>query len=223
MSHVAFSKPESILYVFVDKSGNLDFSGRGTDHFLISAVFTTDPCRSAAALQKLRYELLAGGSEQLEFHATENSRGTRRQVIECIKSIDCISVHTIWVNKHYAHPRLHEPVAFFGLFANALAKWVMKTVGSEHKKVVINFDSVLTKKQQSIFLSSLKSSLNTLGKPYRIAFMPVKSDLNGQIADYFAWSQFRRLESGDTSPSEELSSVKHTTFNMFQTGHTRYW
>jgi hypothetical protein len=51
----------------------------------------------------------------------------------------------------------------------------------------------------------------------------VKSDLNGQIADYFAWSMVRRLESGDPGPMEALKGVRHSDFDLFRAGHTRYW
>ena len=59
--------------------------------------------------------------------------------------------------------------------------------------------------------------------PFRLLFHPVKSDLNGQIADYFSWAWCRRLESNDTGPCESLAGIPWTNFNLFRYGHTLYW
>ncbi|WP_314324189.1 DUF3800 domain-containing protein [Paenarthrobacter ilicis] len=212
------------LYVFVDESGNFDFTNKGTDHFVISAVFTDDPCRSAAALQTLKYDLLASRSDQLEFHATENSRGTRARVTQVIRELSqCIRVHSIYADKHYAHRSLHSPVAMLSLFGKALARWVAVAVGGNHDQVVLVFDSVLTGKQRDAFMKAVKPALKALEKPFHVAFHPVKSDLNGQIADYFAWSVFRSLEAKDPLPLEALVGISHSKFNIFERGHTRYW
>jgi hypothetical protein len=212
------------LYVFVDESGNFDFTAKGTDHFVISAVYTSDPCRSAAALQELKYSLLASRSDQLEFHATENSWGTRARVTDVIRGLStCIRVHTIYADKHYAHHTLHSPVAILSLFGKALARWIAAAVSGDHDQVVVVFDSVLTGKQRDAFSKAVKPALKALDKPFHIAFHPVKSDLNGQIADYFAWSVFRSLEASDPKPLQALIGVNHSRFNIFERGHTRYW
>ena len=57
-------------------------------------MYTEDPCLSAASLQDLKYELLAAGSEDLEFHATKNSHGTRKRIAERICELENIKVHT---------------------------------------------------------------------------------------------------------------------------------
>lgn len=221
---VPTATPERTLYVFVDESGNFDFTAKGTNHFVLSAIYTPDPCRSAAALQQLKYELLARRSPQLEFHATENSHGTRARVAEVISGLgDCIRAHTLYVDKHYAHPSLHSPAAMLALFGKAMARWVAAAVDDNHDQVVLVFDSVLTGKQRDAFSSAMKPALKALHKPFHFAFHPVKSDLNGQIADYFAWSMFRKLESKDLGPMEALKGVRHGEFDLFRFGHTRYW
>lgn len=39
---------EKTLFVFVDESGNLDFSPSGTNHYVLAAVATTNPLISAS-------------------------------------------------------------------------------------------------------------------------------------------------------------------------------
>lgn len=212
------------LYVFLDESGNFDFSDKGTNHFVMSAVYTTDPCATAAPLQALKYELMSKGSDQLEFHATINSRGTRRRVTETISELhELISVKTFYVDKHYTSPKRQSPESLLAIFGVAFARWLGKVKGPDVDQIILIFDSVLTVKQQKAFLGAVKPPLKQLNVEYRIAFHPVKSDLNGQIADYFAWSTFRSLESNDHAPLQELASVEHGIFNLFQSGHTKYY
>lgn len=46
------------LYVFIDESGNMDFSEKGTKHFVLAAVTTTNPLASSSILQSLKYKYL---------------------------------------------------------------------------------------------------------------------------------------------------------------------
>lgn len=216
--------PLRTLYVFIDESGNFDFTAKGTDHFILSAVYTADPCKTAAPLQALKYDLLAAKSNQLEFHASENSRGTRARVASVIQTLaPDLQVHTIWADKHYAHPKFHDAKEMLALFGMALARWISSAVSADYDQIVLVFDSVLTGKQRDAFLKAVKPLLKGLHKPFHVAFHPVKSDLNGQIADYFAWSMFRNLEVDDPEPLRSLQPVRHTMFNIFRNGNIRYW
>lgn len=211
------------LYVFLDESGDLQFTSKGKRYFILSAVYTETPEVSAAAMQALKYDLLAKGSNDLEFHATENSVGTRRRVAETIRGLSNIRVHTLWIDKTYTHPRFQDEVALLSLFGKAMGRWIEKAVAVDHDQVVMVFDSVLTGKKQDAFKRTMKPALKSLGVPFRISFHPVKQDLNGQIADYFSWSAFRRLERGDDGPVRALSGIPWTMFNLFPAGTSRYW
>jgi hypothetical protein len=211
------------LYVFLDESGDMIYSAKGSDHFVLSAVYTDEPCHSAASLQDLKYELLAGGSVDLEFHATENSKGTRKRVSEKICTLSNIRVHTLWIDKRYTAPSLQDPVQLFSLFGQAMGKWIGTVVAKNHDQVVMVFDSVLTGKQQDAFKAAVKPRLKQLPVPFRLVFHPVKSDLNGQIADYFSWAWFRHIERKDPEPRKALSGIQWTEFHLFRNGHTLYW
>jgi hypothetical protein len=215
--------PAKPLYVFIDESGNFDFTGRGTDYFVMSAVMTDRPLESAGVMQALKYELMAEGIENPEFHAAENSLATRARASAAINGLTNIAVHSIYADKHLAHPSKHSDIDFYSLFAVALSKWLLKSIRPEYDYIVIVFDVALTKRQQKAVLANVKPTLAALGRPYSVMFHAVKADLNGQIADYFAWSVFRHLESGDPLPLAAIGSITHERFNLFRTGHTRYW
>lgn len=199
------------------------YSAKGSDYFVLSAVYTETPCESAAELQALKYELLAAGSVDLEFHATENSKGTRERVAESICRLANIKVHTMWIDKRYTSPAMQDPVKLFSMFGKAMGKWIATVVAQDHDQVVMVFDSVLTGKQQDAFKAAVKPQLKLLPVPFRLVFHPVKSDLNGQIADYFSWSWFRHIERNDPGPKQALSAIAWADFHLFRNGHTQYW
>ncbi|OWL97086.1 hypothetical protein B7435_26880 [Mycolicibacterium peregrinum] len=199
------------------------YTVKGSDHFVLSAVYTETPCHSAGQIQDLKYELLAAGSDDLEFHATENSKGTRKRVSERISTLPNIHVHTLWIDKRYTAPSLQNKVALFSLFGQAMGKWIGSVIAHDHDQVVMVFDSVLTGKEQDAFKSAVKPRLKQLSVPFRVVFHPVKSDLNGQIADYFSWAWFRHIERNDPDPRQALSGIPWTDFHLFRNGHTQYW
>jgi len=46
------------LYLFIDESGNFDFSSGGTKYFILTALSTTNPYSVGSSLLELRYQLL---------------------------------------------------------------------------------------------------------------------------------------------------------------------
>lgn len=213
------------LFVFMDESGDMQFKPKGTMHFMVTAVCTRYPTSSASQMQELKYELMASRSEDLEFHATENSKGTRKRVIEAIRGIKGLTVHTLWIDKRYTVPSFQNSISLFGVFAKAMGRWIDAVFSNaDIDQVVLVFDSVLTGKQRDAFLKSIKPELKKLNFSYKVLFHPVKQDLNGQIADYFSWAWFRKIESGDNRSFSELDrSSQWTQFNLFQNGDCQYW
>lgn len=213
------------LFVFMDESGDMQFTAKGKQHFVLSAVCTEHPGESAQAMQRLKYNLLAKGSEDLEFHATSNTKGTRHRVVDVVRSLNAIRVHSIWIDKRMTAPSMQDEVKLLGLFGAAMGRWVHNTVASPYSKIILIFDSVLTGQKQKAVVKNLKQTLAPLEKEVRVCFHPVKQDLNGQIADYYSWALFRALESGDYDTMRQLQSGTPTWdgFNMFESGHTIYW
>ncbi|RLP75007.1 hypothetical protein D9V32_11320 [Mycetocola tolaasinivorans] len=126
---------------------------------------------------------------------------------DAIQGIDCIRVHSIYGHKGPLRHDAPDPAEYFERFAEALGMWLTETLVTSSDRVLINFDSVLTKGQRGKLMQRLKARLNDTSQSYRISFMPVKSDFNGQIADYFAWSLFRQLERLDDLPLRALSGI----------------
>lgn len=72
------------LYLFVDESGNFDFSPKGTKFFVLSCLSTFYPVAEREKLLLLRYELLRDGFNQEYFHATEDRQEVRSKVFDIL-------------------------------------------------------------------------------------------------------------------------------------------
>lgn len=79
---------DKTLFLFIDESGNFDFSHKGTKYFVLSCLSTFYPIDEREKLIKLRYDLLSSGINQEYFHATEDAQSTRDQVFKLITSLD---------------------------------------------------------------------------------------------------------------------------------------
>ena len=65
------------FYIFIDESGNFDFTSKGTKHFVLGAYATFQPAESALSLLRLKYELLNKGVDNPEFHASYDKQAVR--------------------------------------------------------------------------------------------------------------------------------------------------
>lgn len=213
------------LFVFVDESGNLDFSPNGTAYYVLAAVATTDPLFSASELQKLKYEYLKNGDMDIEFfHASEDRQFVRDRVISTIKGLqDKIHVHYIHAQKNKTNPALQNPAAFYAKLGSVLSKFIIQYKSEGFSKVIIIFDKCLRGKEQKAFLKEVKPELKQLGKPYQIYFHRTLSDFNGQIADYFAWSKYVFLEREEKRPSTSMLNIEQTDFDLFSRGKKEYY
>jgi len=193
--------PATTLFVYVDESGNFDFSPSGTKHFVMTAFITTDPILSANRIARLKYFLLSQGVSIPNFHASEDSQRVRDQVVQQISKLKDVSAYTLWMKKdnlpirHKSTSGIYE---FMGLELARLAAAEATIRGAE--SVVLVFDKSLIFREEQAFLSKSKAILAQLSHPFHIYFHNVSKDFNGQIADYIAWSQYVALERSELRP-----------------------
>lgn len=212
------------LYVFLDESGNLDFSKTGTANYVLAAVVTDNPQATSQELQSLKYDNLRHDIDTEYFHASEDKQAIRDGVIARLQRMtNTINVHYIHAQKNKTNPALQTSAAFYGKLGTTLVKFIVQWKSSNYDEVVIVFDKALTTKEQKSFLGQIKPELKKLGKPYHIYFHRTLSDFNGQIADYFAWSKYVALERNEKRPIAALSAVPMTSFDLFHRGLRKFY
>jgi hypothetical protein len=188
------------LFVFIDESGNFDFSEKGTRHFVLSAHITRTPIECGAGLSALTYEFLARGLiNQVPIHATQNSVSTRHLAISrlCERTHQCRAL-SVFVEKATLEEDCQSDVTMYWISAVALVGRLASTITDQSPRIILLFDATLTSKKRAAFLKVLKAGLKKATREFHIHFRPVSHDVNGQIADYYAWSVFRALESNDS-------------------------
>jgi len=75
----------SALYIFLDESGNLDFSRKGTTNYVLAAVTTIAPINNAKKMQQLKYDVLNENQDLEYFHASEDKQAIRDRVFSTIR------------------------------------------------------------------------------------------------------------------------------------------
>jgi hypothetical protein len=202
--------PANPLWVFIDESGNFDFAATGTRHYLMTAVVTADPAASGAQMLGLKYEQMLRGSNQLDFHATHNSRGTRKRVLELIGGLTEITSHTFVTNKGALAPSERNLRHLLALFAQAIANWAISQALPRHDHLTLVFDTAFPGGQAEFIKHHVKTILATTELAYAIHFHRVANEPNGQIADYIAWSHARFLTRIDDEGVKHLTAGRHT-------------
>ena len=214
------------LYVFIDESGNMDFSEKWTKHFVLAAITTRNPLSSSSRLQSLKYQYLGknfGWTEYQHFHASEDKQIIRDGVFESIADMWDISIDWLWALKSKTHPSLRSRDKFYTLLWGAIVSYLLKKwKNSNYEKIVIIFDKALTNKEQNAFYAEVKPKLKLIWKPYAIYFHHTYSDFNWQIADYLAWAKYVSLEKWEQRPLKALKNLPQGEFDIFQNGNTHY-
>jgi RNA binding exosome subunit len=233
-------KKEKILYLFIDESGNFDFSPKGTKYFVLTGFTTFDPNVKRGDLVKLRYRLLSEGLDQEYFHATEDKQTVRDEVYAFLATIgDTYEVHSIVARKNKTNPvlykesymkgsRLIERVTGLGLYKKLcenLLQYVFKGKADKVDKIVIVLGSLFVGDKKKTLLQTLKHFLKTnfVGVPFEIYSHQTCADLNCQLADYCCWAIAVKSDRGEERPYEIIKKQVKSEFDIFKNGDKEYY
>ena len=234
------SKQPKTLFLFIDESGNFDFSPKGTKYFVLTALATFDPLMKREELIRLRYELLASGTDQEYFHATEDMQKVRDQVFEILSKIDStFEIHSVVAQKNKAHSSLYKEqyqkgdkmitrITGIGLYekmCQTLLQYIFEGKKEKVDRVVVLLGSLFVGERRKSLLQTLKSFLKSSfsGTPFEIYCHSSSADLNCQLADYCCWAISVRRERGEERPYKIIKSRIKSEFEIFRTGTTEYY
>jgi|JI6StandDraft_1071083.scaffolds.fasta_scaffold36342_2 hypothetical protein len=220
--------PEELnnLYIFIDESGNFDFSDSGTNHFVICAYSTTNPQQHTLTLQELKYKLLTMGHDQECFHATEDKQFIRDEVYKVIKTTQDGIYDMVYIEKNKTHPVKQNKKDIYTLLVGTLLSYIFGRIEKQkhsYEQVIVVIDQTLTKKEQGYLKQIIKPKLKATNRPYRLFFFQTKSDPNAQVADYGAWGKYVSLERNEQRPINEVKHLLANDFDVFRTGTKRYY
>jgi hypothetical protein len=228
------------LYLFLDESGNFDFTNKGTKYFVLTAIATTDPIIERISLVDLRYKLLSEGSDVEYFHASEDMQKTRDAVFEILSKIGTtFEIHSVLAQKNKAHPSLYrenyykkgkfiERTTGIGLYkqvCETLLQYVFKGKSQKVAKIVIVLGSLFNGERKKVVLHTLKKFLK-LKFPdvaFEIYCHQACSDLNCQLADYCCWAVSVKKERGEDRPYKSIEKMIKSEFDIFRNGTIEFY
>lgn len=231
---------EKTLYLFIDESGNFDFSPRGTKFFILTGFATFDPVVKRGDLVGLRYKLLADGIDQEYFHATEDKQFVRDQVYSFLSTIEnTYEIHSVVARKNKTNPslykelykkgdRLIERITGLGLYKKLcenLLSYVFKGKTGKVNKIVIVLGSLFAGDKKKTLLKTLKHFLknNFKGVPFEIYCHTSCSDLNYQLADYCCWAISVKESRAENRPYDIIKGQIKSVFDIFKNGDKEYY
>ncbi len=231
---------QKVLYLFIDESGNFDFSPKGTKYFILTGLITSDPVTKRGDLVKLRYKLLLEGVDQEYFHATEDQQIVRDQVYNFLTSLgDSYEVYAVAARKNKTNPilykesymkgsRLIERVTGIGLYrklCECLLQYIFRGKSEQVSKIIVVLGSLFVGDKKKVLLQTLKHFLKThfFGIPFEIFSHQTCVDLNCQLADYCCWAISVRVERKEKRPYEIIKSQVKSVFDIFKKGDWEYY
>ncbi|HEY4497392.1 MAG TPA: DUF3800 domain-containing protein [Candidatus Paceibacterota bacterium] len=239
------------LYLFIDESGNFDFSPKGTKYWVLTSVSTFSPKVNYASVMDLKYHFLNNGIDVAFFHASEdaaNRRGVLARTFHTISQMNGLDVDAVVVQKNKVNPALYEEIKayqkgkglkfirtpvedqFYRKICRTLLQYVFRRHHDKIERVIIVLGKVFTNKQREFIKVELRDYLAEKFPllPFSIYFHPVEADFNSQIADYCGWAVFVNNERNTMRDFERqcydlLKPKLKSEFRIFDIGGTTYY
>ena len=202
-----------ILYIFVDEAGDLDFTPKGSKHYMFSFLIKQRPFKLHEKISSYRYALLernldtqnANTLDIEAFHACEDNRYIRDGMFELISAFDkeAIKVYSYILEKPKVMPdKIKQKDRFY---ADNLTFAIQKLLDKIRidKNFIIITDRLPVQQQKNRQIKAIKGGISKYIKGkgtnlrYAIFHHSSASSANLQIVDYINWAIFRKYERGD--------------------------
>ena len=224
------------LFIFIDESGNFDFSPKGTKYFILSAVSTLNPL-GKEKLEEIKYDLMKNGTNLEYFHATEDKQVVRNQVYNFIENLENIEIDSVIVQKNKTNPSLYisekkkkskKGATLYTIALRTLLQYIFCRYGNSAKvdQVVIVLSSIFDVSKRELIKKIIKIYLKRIfSNPFYLYFHQNRSDKNTQIADYCCWAIYRKWTDGEIRPYNAVNKGNKikSEFDIFKTGKIIYY
>ncbi len=210
----------NVLYVFMDESGNFDFSKKGSKYFTMTALSTYCPWEiELIDIYKKKHEILSGerfsnlNREYLEnnlsnkFHASEDKQVVRNLFFESFCDLDHIFAHSVFVEKNKLKSDHQSPENFYPLLITSLIDLIFES--QKFSSLCIFLDRIPMKSKTNILKKEIYSRIkfNRPEMSFRLFFVESCSNIYLQISDYINWAIFKKLEKCDLRSYELITDL----------------
>jgi hypothetical protein len=217
------------LYVFIDESGNRDFSPAGTEYWVVTSLLTTQVGQALVQLCDLKHHIIDLGTDIEKFHASEDRQAVRDMVFPIIAGLQNIRVDSVIVEKRKAAPSIRDVWRFYPMMVENLLKYPFDPRGidvSRFSKVFIFLDKVSARaSEREALKKAVKMYLarHLHGVPYVICMHDSASHHCLQIVDYLCWAIYVKWERGELRPYQAVRHLIQSEFPIFRYGYIDWY
>lgn len=198
------------VYIFVDEAGDMDFSVKGSKHYMFNFLIKKRPFNLHEYISNYRYSLLErnldifnGQRLNIEFfHACEDNKYIREEIFNIISTFDknSIKAYSYILEKPKVDPiKTKEKDKFYIDNLNLAIRQLLDKLKIDKNFIIIT-DRLPVHKNKNKQIGALKKGIkeyiksNNLNIRYDIFHHCSASSVNLQIVDYISWAIFRKYE-----------------------------
>ena len=219
----------SYLYVFIDVSGNYDFSPTGTMSMVITSTLCSDINPGVLELYAVKHEVIDQGIDIEYFHAAEDRQPIRDRVFNVISGLSHLRIDSIIVDKSKVDPDLRPLNKFYPTMVEYLLQYPFDPRGidvTRFDKVLIFMDRESARaREREALIKAVKLSLahHTQGVPYTLSMHSSASHPYLQIVDYCSWAVYVKWERGEMRPFNQIKNLVRSEFLIYQNKKAKWY
>lgn len=217
------------LYVFIDVSGNYDYSPTGTMSLVITSTLCTDINPGVLELYAVKHEVIDQGIDLEYFHAAEDRQPVREKIFDIISGLTHLRIDSIIVEKSKVDPNLRPLNKFYPTMVEYLLQYPFHPRGidiTRFDKVLIFMDRESTRaKEKDAITKAVKLYLarHLRGVPYALSMHSSASHPYLQIVDYCSWALYVKWERGETRPFNKIKNLVSSEFLIYRNKKAKWY
>lgn len=198
------------IYIFVDEAGDMDFSAKGSKHYMFNFLVKKRPFNLHEHISNYRYSLLERNLDPLNdnrldiesFHAHNDNKYIKQEFFNIISTFDkrSVQLYSYILEKPKVMPdkRKERDKFYINNLNHAIQRLLDKI--QIHSDIIIITDKLPVQKNRAKQIGALKKGLkeyiksNHLEIRYDIFHHCSASSANLQIVDYMGWAIYRKYE-----------------------------
>ncbi len=212
------------LYIFGDESGDLTFSNKGSEYFIVCAV-TMRTVGIAQRLLDLRHELALGGGPLESFHAVNDGWPVRHRVFAEIQQAQ-LDIDAVLMHKRKTRPHIAANVGYFYQLAwHFLFQYLAPRRCQRTDDLLVAAASLSTIEKKQRFSNALDSVVlqHNICQSVATGFWGAATHPCLQVADYCAWAIRRWKEVGDQTTYNLIAPQIRSRFEPFSGSALTYY
>lgn len=217
------------LYVFIDVSGNYDFSPAGTMSIVITSTVCSDINPGVLELYAVKHEVIDQGIDIEYFHAAEDRQPVRDRIFNVISGLKNIRIDSIIVEKSKVDPSLRPLNKLYPTMVEYLLQYPFDPRGidvTRFDKVLIFMDRESARpREKEALTKAVKLSLarHSRGVPYALSMHSSASHPYLQIVDYCSWAVYVKWERGELRPFNQIKNLVKSEFLIYQNKKAKWY